>query len=208
MRFLLGLLLTLLLIGCSGTVQIGDILRGAAGTSPPVITLHMDTEFTAEERADANNAALLWNKQTGGVAKITLLYDLDFNSPSELERLQDSNLVIRAESDMRVVVAMDNGCVGCVLGWMTSGGLHNVGHGPINGAFVVDRIPRESRTQVMLHEFGHALGLPHVPARQAIMYPSLQAGQSTCLKKPDLVAFCEVNECGSAQMVSFLCHFE
>ncbi len=197
------LVLLFVFLAACARPQIGEIAHGATPPLAPVLTFHMDTDFTPQERADASEAATLWNKQTGGVARLTLVFDLDFNSLNSIESLKDSNVIVRAESGMNLVTQADesSGCSGCVLGWMTSGGIHNVTHDPVRGVFVADRLDDASRLQVMLHEFGHALGLPHIGSRQAIMYPSLQPGKSSCLKKPDLVAFCEVNECGSAQMV-------
>ena len=85
---------------------------------------------------------------------------------------------------------------------MTSGGIHNPAGSRVIGGFVADRISSLGvRTQVMIHEFGHALGLPHVGARQAMMYPSADPHRTDCLKKPDLVAICDVNECGKYKMI-------
>lgn len=195
---------------------VGQLVPGAENPKAPFVVLHMDTDFTPSERANAQKAADIWHRQTGGLAIIVLDWDLDFSSISNLAEQQLSlhHLVVRAESGMRIVQdADDDSCPPdnvitpwdehqCTLGWMTSGGIHNPFHRPIHGAFVVDRIA-DSNLQllVMLHEFGHALGLPHVDAVQAIMYPSAIRTKTACLRQADLQAFCQVNDCGSTKMV-------
>ena len=203
------LLLSVTMLGCSVHVKVKipkDVIADFKDTVLPSIVIHMDTAFTEEERKDADYAALVWKTQTSGLADIQLVYDVDFGSVSKLNSLIDShaNIVIRYESGMIAVDSADAaaGCDGCVLGWMTSGGIHNPAGDPVMGGFVADRISRIGvRTHVMIHEFGHSLGLPHVGARQALMYPSVDPRRTTCLKKPDLVAFCDVNECGNHKMI-------
>ena len=165
----------------------------------------MDVDFTADERADAQDAANIWRAQTSGLADINLVYDADFNDLTTMGLLMDAdaNIVVRRTSDMVTVLKADEeaDCFGCVLGWMNAGGIHGPTHKAIHGAFVVDRITAPGiQIQVMIHEFGHVLGVPHVGAIQGLMYPAVIPGRTACLKKPDLVAFCGVNECGIHKM--------
>lgn len=198
---------------CAAPVSIGNLLPGHEPTRAPVVTLHMDTDFTVDERAVIQAAADAWRKQTGGLAVITLDYDLDFTSVSNLaeHQLRGDHLVARAEGWMDMVSYEDSDCPQdepvterneheCVLGWVTSGGIHNPMGQPIHGAFVMDRLQEPGLLiQVVLHEFGHALGLPHLGAIQAVMYPSAFAKRTACLKLPDLQAFCQVNACGNTK---------
>ncbi len=151
-------------------VTVATLLPDAEQTREPKVVLHMDTAFSPEERANAATAADTWYKQTGGLAQITLVYDLDFDDLVGMNQLFTSgaNLVVRRDSDDTIVQASDaeSDCEGCVLGWMNAGGLHGPGHQPIHGAFVVDRHP-ELQLAVMLHEFGHVLGVAHVGAYQS-----------------------------------------
>lgn len=189
-----------LISGCTKPqVSVSTLVPGSSEPLPAKTTLHMDVDFTPEERADADSAADTWSKQTGGQAKIDLVYDLDFNDPIGLVRLQDANVVVRRESWMEAVKEADSetNCHGCVLGWMNAGGLHNPWGYQIHGAFVVDRINPSDLRQVMLHEFGHALGVPHVQAVQGIMYPIAVHGKLACLRRVDITAFCSVNACDS-----------
>ncbi len=200
-------MLAMVLLGCGTPRTVSDVVPEAKETSAPVVTLHMDGDFTAEERADAFKAAEVWRKQTQGLARIELVYDVDFNDLMGLGQLfaEEANIVVRRDSEDPIVQAADEeeGCDSCVLGWMNAGGIHGPGHQPIHGAFVVDRlsVSREMRVQVMIHEFGHVLGVPHVAAIQGLMYPYAMPGRTSCLKQPDLVAFCSVNECADVHML-------
>lgn len=203
---------------CTAPVTVGSLVPGAENPRAPFVLFHMDTDFTPAERANAQTAADIWHKQTGGLAIIILAWDLDFSSISNLSehKLRMDNLVIRAESGMQTVADEDDSSCPpddprtlrdehqCTLGWMSSGGIHKPFGGPVHGAFVVDRLVTDKydiEVQVMLHEFGHALGLPHVDAVQAIMYPSAVVGKTACLRHADLQAFCQVNVCGSTKML-------
>lgn len=204
MRFFAFLFFLLaLLAGCSGAQ---DRAVSPEATKLPVVTLHLDVAFTPDERAAIQEAADSWSRQTSGLATMFLYYDVDFDSVQNLGShvLVMDNIFVRAESWMDSVKASDEDseCNGCVLGWTTSGGIHNLARGPVIGALVVDRIPTHGLlVQVVMHEFGHVFGLPHSPARQAIMYPSASAARTNCLKQPDLSLFCQVNQCGNYRML-------
>lgn len=165
--------------------------------------LHMDADFNDFERSVIADAVKIWKIQTGGLADISVVYDLDFNSILNIQEHteKDHHTVVKLEAWMPQVQAMDGD--GKVLGWMgPTGGIHNPWHKPIHGAFVPERwTDREYSLQVVIHEFGHVLGVPHSPAVQGIMYPHIVSGRKACLKTSDLAAFCQVNTCGTAKMV-------
>ncbi len=202
-----ALTVCLLALGCARQAPepftVGKL--GGEPTKPATVTVHADTDFTQEERADMLLAANIWRWQTSGLADINVVFDLDFSSIQSLGELlaSDEVLVVRAEEGSSSVLAADasSNCEGCVLGWMTSGGIHapKLLH-PIQGAFIVSRMNQVEGRQlkVMLHEFGHLLGLPHSPSVQGIMYPASITDTTNCLKKSDLALFCTVNECSGA----------
>lgn len=181
--------------------SLAPLVPEAEELRPAQVTLHMDVEFSPDERKDLAQAVGIWSRQTSGLAAIWLVYDLDFNDLIGLNEhvVMGHHTVVRLTSDLASVESADTEahCLGCVLGWMTEGGIHNEARQPVHGAFVVDRLSNQNRrVQVFLHELGHVLGLSHVAQRHAIMYPSIVEGRVTCLKQPDLVAFCTVNDCG------------
>lgn len=168
----------------------------------PVVTIHADTEFSDDDKAAIAGACRIWNYQTNGIVNITVVYDLDFNDMTALQAhmTNGDNYIVSLESWMPSVVAMD-GEDAKVLGWMgPAGGIHNPWGLPVHGAFVADRLNDKNRLQVFVHEFGHLLGLSHLPEVQATMYPHIVNGRKACLHKPDLEAFCRVNECGTHTM--------
>jgi hypothetical protein len=206
----LCLLLFMVILGACAKVQVplapvtvrpaphGDLVPDPEEVRPPHVTLHMDVAFTPEERADAEAAAVVWSHQTNELAKVVLVYDVDFDDLIGLSDLYacGANMVIRRNSEDALVQATDkeHGCSGCILGWMNKGGIHASGHPPVHGAFVVDRHP-ELRLPVMIHEFGHALGVQHVADDKSMMYPKVREGRPSCLNRSDLIAFCAVNVC-------------
>lgn len=174
-------------------------LPGVRNPHPPSVTLHMDVDFTPQERFAATMAGDIWAVQTSGQARLSFTWDVNTDDHAAMtdHLYLGHNLVFRVTSSSVAAQLQDfaHGCIGCVLGWMTDGGIHNVTHQPVQGAFVMDRIQPDDRIQVFMHEFGHVLGIPHSTSPQAIMYPTVWPGRTPCLRQPDLVGFCTVNEC-------------
>lgn len=187
------------------TSELGPLVPDAEQPKAASVVLHADKDFTVAEREVMYSAAAIWSRQTSGVADIQLVFDVDFESLMGLQEhvKNGHNLVLRAESWMDMVIREDASVGhGVVLGWMTAGGIHNPGRLPVTGVFVEDRLEdRNVALQTVIHEFGHVLGLPHVPSVQSIMYPGIIRSRKACLKRPDLAAFCQVNDCGTSKML-------
>ena len=209
MRAFFGMLLVAatLAVSCTHEVTLRDVLPGAFPTKAPSATIHCDTGFTADERKQLLEAADTWKRQTSGLASITLMFDVDFTSTIDIQSHAEAghNLMLQLESWMPMVQRQD-GSGGLLLGVVSpSGGIHNPWRKPLTVGFVVDRLAPDGVSdatlkQIALHEFGHVLGVPHQAAANAIMFQHAIATASVCLKKPDLAAFCQVNECGTYKM--------
>jgi hypothetical protein len=191
---LLASLAAVLSQGC--TMPIEDPALGPPRPVEPHIEFHGDVEFTMEERWSIQKAASTWAIQTSGMAQITIIWDLDFSDTEGLGEHQDAghSVILRLTSD---TTDEDEG----VLAYAGSGGVHNPWGKPVLVALIVDRMDicdilvENCFTNTIIHEFGHALGIPHVGTPAAIMYPSQLSRPHTCLTQPDLSAFCEVNVC-------------
>ncbi len=192
------------LCGCANGVSVADLVPGYEPIHPATLTLHADVDFTESERDTIFYASQVWRAQTGGVARIEVIYDLDFNDLANVASHKRDSTLVRRLGWMLTVLASDaeSECDKCVLGWTTAGGIHNPQGEPVDMTFVMDRVgdfPNEFK-EVALHEFGHALGLPHVYSPQSIMFPNVSPSRTPCLKLADLRAFCDVNDCGKAEM--------
>ncbi len=204
MRKLFALFLCLLaLSACVTRVSIGEIVPGASGTTDPSVTIHADTAFTASERTSIQEAADLWRRQTDGVAIIVVAYDLDQDNVTDhLNAKHD--VMVRLDSDMDAVIEFDATTYpGKLLGFVTpTGGIHNPWKSPLTVGFVADRLEDPDYMRlVVLHEFGHVLGLPHSSSINAVMYPSAIKAMTVCLKRQDLASFCSINDCAQHRMV-------
>lgn len=174
------------------------------GTKVTVV-LHVDTGCPGPDIAAMYKAADIWRSQTGQLADIRFVRDLDYESVIGLYQhtYNGDNMLTCVTSDSDQVKTMDGGQEpgAFTLGWvLPARGIKAPGGGPVHVSMVSDRLRGERyRTAVYLHEFGHVLGLKHIDAFDTIMWHSTYDGKTTCLKKRDLEQFCDVHECGTTQ---------
>jgi len=134
------------------------------------LVLHADVDFTKEQRAGIERAAAEWKKLSGGRVRISVVYDLDFDSPIGLKQHKDAkhNVLISITEQARIVqeedafLAQQYGLpVGTVkVQAMTAAPPK---HPIVMMWAVVDRIKPAKFRQIMQHEMGHAIGLPDLP---------------------------------------------
>lgn len=159
---------------------------------------HADVDFTEVERDHIAIVLDTFRAQTGGLADVKVVYDLDFSGPvSSLEELRASNLITRIDSHHSSVTD-ERGEWKRILGW-TAFNNHLAGVSPVRMAIVGDKTGDVFRA-VFMHEMGHALGMGHVNSLHALMYPSIKSDQA-CLTRADISEFCRVNECGNTKMI-------
>lgn len=206
--FLSALLATL--IGCATVPEAAKQYQEPMSPDPEPgkvvnLTFHVDTSCPAADRAAMYKAADIWRSQTGQMANIRFVHDLDYDSIVGLysHTYDGHNMLSCLPQDASSVKASDEASPGgaWTLGWVVPlGGIHNDAGAPVRMSIVTERCrDPKFRLSVYLHEFGHALGLKHDDYFDTIMFRSTYDGKTTCLRKRDLEAYCEVNNCGTTQ---------
>lgn len=199
MKYMFLLIITVLaMIGCSPK-QLPVWAPGSVRA--PSILMHGDPAFTEKERYIIDSAAEMWRIQTSGLADIQVVYDYDeikHSKEARIRKIQSDSLEAFEQDCYSNPI-----CAPIVLAWVSpSGGLHNPWHEPVDMVFMPERSNgQEMAMQVIVHEFGHVLGMPHSNCVQALLYPVvIEDRKHACLRQPDLSLFCTVNNCSGYQM--------
>lgn len=132
------------------------------------LVLHGDTDFADEGRRRIERAASSIRRLTHDRARISVEFDLDFQSLENLKAHHDAHhsQIIGVTSDFDIVKTID--------AIVPGPGTVLAATAPTNdGSFVVvlilDRIEEDRFEAVVTHEFGHVIGLPDLKQLGAIM---------------------------------------
>lgn len=132
------------------------------------VTLHVDKDFSDQGRTLIRAAADNVRRLTHDRARLSVVFDLDFESLTNLKEHQDAghSLVIGVLSNFDVVATIDASLKspGSVLAATVQ--LSNDSQVVF---LILDRIPAEKFESVTTHEFGHVIGFPDLDALGARM---------------------------------------
>lgn len=148
--------LCLLLIACA---------NGGAGFPPPnkcegisqqTWLFHGSVKFSAQQRAWIDRAAEMWSEFSNGNQRVVVTYDLDF---TDGDMLKHGNLIFPIEPDDEDLAKVERGGNFRILGVTSFPGEERRWVRLVNA-----RMPQgQDYVGVTAHEFGHVLGLDHLP---------------------------------------------
>lgn len=153
------------------------VLAACSAPAPPTttvevsrtaeITMHGETDAPPAARAAFETAAERWRDFTSGNVQFTTVYDVNFDSVSNLRWHRDEahNLILIVPSTADVVRELDAQHP-TVLPLAATATLDS---GAILVLLVGDRIKTTRAASIVTHEFGHVLGLPDLPTMGAVM---------------------------------------
>lgn len=192
MKYLMVLFSVLcLLCGCTSTTSYfhyHSVPQLVNNTHYKVIPVYVDQSFTKEEVATINKVVDEWNKVLNGQMRVAIAsgtFDHTNESQVKLITQIEKNT---GEGFMLVGLNHDDKMIANFIKHENEKSkalafCDQIGDDRINGMFVIrDRIGMRNLHQVLLHEFGHALGSDHMIA-YSFMYPNYGASEPDCVDK-------------------------
>lgn len=146
-------------------------ISGCKGSRPAaskpdiqVLLIHADMDFEPWERSAIRESADQWEKASRGHIQFLIQFDTDFTNEGEIDRLDGSGVLVKGNSDMMIVRAIEAEGDGILLGVTMPRG-----HGSIV-VLVADRLQDPmDMVGVATHELGHALGMPDLDSPGHVM---------------------------------------
>ena len=186
------LLATLALLGLNACVNPANPTPSGLTSS---VTLHADRSFSAPERECIQFSQDRWLDQAG--AAVEVIYDSDYSTLPD--PLSPRNKLIKWDQGYPPPEKDGSQLLGQV--W-PSGGIHNKYNAPyVEMRLITPRLQNEAMCRLtVMHELGHVLGVDHQEGKDSIMYPQVLPDRTQCLKKADLLAYCEVNDCSGVKL--------
>ncbi len=154
-------------------------------------TVYLDSNFTPHEVELITEAANEWTKETHNVASYTIITNFDTSTYKHLKHNKYNLVVFKVSRYTDYIKSKDEGKDCCTLGYYDESNV-----GPFI-SIVWDRLmfaTDDYYRGVVLHEFGHALGLAHREIENTIMHPHMNKS-SLHLSPLDIEYFCEKYTC-------------
>jgi len=181
------ILLVLFCLSCISDIRTNTLIHpdGITYQTAKSLTFHADTAFTQQERDILEISCSEIYKQSSGLLKLNIIYDLDFISTNSLLYHTSDNLLMRAPSYADYIKPD-------FLGFTVK----NPNTGQIFIYIISERIKTPIAFQhVAMHEFLHGFGLHHVTSINSIMYPETLSNPPTCMTEDDAWELCGIYHC-------------
>jgi hypothetical protein len=125
---------------------------------------------------------LIW-EQSSHMAKVEVVYDLDFNSTPSIILHQNDYKLMKIFSWDKISMDIDTEKNGTVLGFC-------VREPPMHIFLVVDRMKGGTYfTHIVMHEMLHGFGLDHVPNKESVMYLYTYTDSKNEFSEEDAIEF-------------------
>lgn len=200
-------LATVLFLGCCTRANQPATPLPPETFAPETVTLtvHIDKSMTQEQKDSVRSAIQEWQIAVRSIVTSNIVEDWSNEEEMIGPTIENDEMICtrdvyvaglkNSHSLVQIIDEKVDTKTGQVLGYTNS----KCGSKWI--ALFVDRSEKQKFRTVMLHEFGHLIGMQHLPIVGTIMYPSVDKG-TNCITQIDLAQFCSMWKCRPEQMIS------